>query len=95
MPLTGVATGVDRVDVLTDKDKAAHMKEDAEEAVLTADSMEELAVHTKMGLTFHILPVTLKMNSEPRSQTKQEEGYWRTLFAPNSWQKIIDRPSFT
>ena len=48
--------------------------------------VEGAAAHMKMELTSHMSPVTLKINSEPHSQTIQGKVSSRTRYAQSSWK---------
>ena len=68
------------------------VKEDVEEEVdkVKEDTSKEIvegaAAHMKMELISHMSPVTLKIKSEPHSQTIQGKGSLRTQYAQSSWQ---------
>ena len=53
------------------------MKEEVEnykEVIVAVEVVDQVEVHMKMGFTYHISSVTLKMKSGPLSQMNQEEG---------------------
>ena len=66
------------------KEEEYDLKEEMEnykEVIVALEDVDQVEVHMKMGFTYHISFVTLKMKSGPLSQMNQEEGSHRILCA--------------
>ena len=66
MPQDEANVALDKVDVLTEKDKAGGAEGyiyEAEEATVAVEDMEELSSHMKLRLKSHTPPGNLKRNS--------------------------------
>ena len=71
------------MDVSTAKDAEEDVDEEVDEAEEDMDEevVEEVAAHMKMGLTFQISPVTLRMKSRKHYRTRQDFFLQRTWYA--------------
>ena len=76
MPLSVVTTVAEEVDVSIDKDASEDVGKEADgvEDYTNKEVLEETSAYMKMGLTYKISPVTLKMQSGLHYQTRQEKG---------------------
>ena len=77
---------------------AEFVAEDVEEDVdevkhnTSKEVVEGAAAHTRMELTSHISPYSLKIQSGLHSQRIQGKGSLRTLYAQSYWQIKIGAP---
>ena len=69
------------------KDATWYVGEEAEEVEeeISKEVVEEAVAHIKMELTYHMSPITLKMQIGPNSQTRQEKGKQRTQYEISSY----------
>ena len=74
MPLAVVAAEVEEVDVSMTEDMQEDVGEEVDDAEedTTKEVVEEAAAHMEMVLTYHMSPVTLKMQSRTHYQKKQK-----------------------
>ena len=81
-----MTTSAEEVDVSMDKEAAEDVEEDVDEVEEEEnwEVLKEEAAHMKMGLTSHISPVTLNIQSGLNFKTKQEKGLRRTHYALTS-----------
>ena len=78
MPLAVYTAAAEEVNALMTDDATEDV--DKVEEDVTEEATEEAAVHMKMGFKYKMSPVTLKMQSGPHSQMRQEQGYQRTQY---------------